>query len=115
MVKVGLWKRTRRPSAAQTWQWVESAGRWTPREAAVTRLRRRRWGSASGMMVAGTEAAVQESGCARVGGESAEAEVLCHVVGQQPAGDLLDEVQRKQVGPIPPFLRTVVDLARHRR
>lgn len=52
---------------------------------------------------------------ARVGGELAprlahgtEAEVLRHVVGEQLAGDLPDEF-RKEVGPIPPFVRTVVD------
>lgn len=49
MTLVSLWRR-RRPSAAQMWQWVESAGRSTPREAAVAMLRRLRQGPASRTM-----------------------------------------------------------------
>ena len=66
--------------------------------------------------VAGVEAVVQEDCChARVGGESAprpahgaDAEILCHVEGEQRAGDLIDEKEAI----LPPMARRDRPIAR---
>jgi len=105
MALVTLSKRMRRPSTAPRWQWVESAGRLTLRQAAVAVLRTRRRGPASGLMASTTQLRgrkrLSRSGGATAGTQvravvaprpahGAEAVILGHVVGEQPAGDVLD-------------------------